>query len=398
MSRMNHASSALLVALIVTVGCVSRDEALEPSEPNDPTALARDNLHFDDLGLNQLQAIGSHNSYKEAIAPNLLDEYGPPGDARREALDYWHPSLTRQLDHGLRKLEIDVFHDPEGGLFAEPWGAGLDDVPHDPGGVLEEPGFKVLHVQDLDFRSNCLTLALCLEEVVSWSEAHPGHVPVVISLNTKDQAYDRPRWVTPRPFNGPALAALDQAIRSFVPAERLLEPADVRGDFATLEQAVLERGWPLLGEVRGRLLLVLDQGDPKRAAYLDAVAEPVMFPNAEPGTPWAAFRIINDPIGQREEIEAAVAAGYLVRTRADADTREARSGNTARREAAFASGAHYISTDYYLPEQTLTTGYTVKLPGAAHEGARAEGTAGPVARASRCNPVTAPTACTVPAP
>ena len=57
--------------------------------------------------------------------------------------------------------------------------------------------------------------------------------------------------------------------------------------------------------------------------------------DVEPGHPSAAVRILNDPIRQADAIREAVAAGYVVRTRADADTREARVGETKRREAAF---------------------------------------------------------------
>jgi hypothetical protein len=48
------------------------------------------------------------------------------------------------------------------------------------------------------------------------------------------------------------------------------------------------------------------------------------------------------------------------------------------REAAFASGAHFVSTDYETPDTLFGTGYVVDLPG--------EGTA-------RCNPVNAPPGC-----
>ena len=52
-----------------------------------------------------------------------------------------------------------------------------------------------------------------------------------------------------------------------------------------------------------------------------------------------------------------------MRTRADADTREARDGDYTRMQAAFESGAQYVSTDYYRPNQDFHTGYQVKLPG-----------------------------------
>ena len=58
---------------------------------------------------------------------------------------------------------------------------------------------------------------------------------------------------------------------------------------------------------------------------------------------------MNDPVEEQALIQERVKQGFLIRTRADADTREARAGNTARREAALASGAQYVSTDYSGP-------------------------------------------------
>jgi hypothetical protein len=57
---------------------------------------------------------------------------------------------------------------------------------------------------------------------------------------------------------------------------------------------------------------------------------------------------------------------------------EARSGNTGPRDAALASGAQFVSTDYPEPNPDFGTGYFVQIPG---------GTPG------RCNPVNAPPGC-----
>ena len=54
----------------------------------------------------------------------------------------------------------------------------------------------------------------------------------------------------------------------------------------------------------------------------------VIFTNSDPGRPDAAFIKLNDPIGRLTDDPVAVAAGYVVRTRADADTYEARANNT----------------------------------------------------------------------
>jgi hypothetical protein len=86
---------------------------------------------------------------------------------------------------------------------------------------------------------------------------------------------------------------------------------------------------------------------------------------------------LNDPIGQFEQIQAAVAAGYMVRTRADENTSEARTNSTERRDMAIASGAQFISTDYPEPNPAFST-YSVSIPGGDP---------------ARCNPVFAPPGC-----
>lgn len=85
----------------------------------------------------------------------------------------------------------------------------------------------------------------------------------------------------------------------------------------------------------------------------------------------AAYFTINSPIRDQERIRAAVKAGFMVRTRADANTMEARHNDTTRRAAAFSSGAQYVSTDYYVPRPEFSD-YTVSLPGESP---------------ARCNPV-----------
>jgi hypothetical protein len=86
---------------------------------------------------------------------------------------------------------------------------------------------------------------------------------------------------------------------------------------------------------------------------------------------------INDPIGDADAIAAALAAGHLVRTRSDSDGTEARAGDAGPRDAAIASGAHFVSTDFPVPHPD--TGYVVEMPGGTP---------------SRCNPVAAPPECT----
>jgi hypothetical protein len=104
----------------------------------------------------------------------------------------------------------------------------------------------------------------------------------------------------------------------------------------------------------------------------------VLFTNAVAGSADAAFVEQNDPREDPALIPGLVQTGYIVRTRADADTEQARSGDTADRDAALASGAQYVSTDYPIPDPLFGTGYFVAIPDGAP---------------GRCNPVNAPIGC-----
>ena len=72
---------------------------------------------------------------------------------------------------------------------------------------------------------------------------------------------------------------------------------------------------------------------------------------------------VDDPIVDADALADALAAGYLVRTRSDIPTVEAQSGDTTRRDAAFASGAQYVSTDFYVDRADFEAEYVVELPG-----------------------------------
>ena len=347
----------------------------------------------DHFRLNQIQVLGSHNSYKQAIDPSLMKLLRKEDPKRYEGLEYSHLPMNEQLDLGMRKLEIDVVHDPEGGLYAKPLGlrlveeAGLSAGPaYDPEGEMNKPGLKVLHVPDIDFRSHAYTFRDALRQVRVWSDAHPRHLPIVIMMNAKDSGINLEGAVQPLPFDAAALDAWDAEIREILPPEKLLTPDDVRGKFPTLEAAVLAHRWPTLGRSRGRFLFVLDETGVKLETYVEghpSLRGRVMFVNATEGRPEAAFRIVNDPVDSFHYIQKLVRAGYLVRTRADADTREARKRDYTPMQAAFDSGAQFVSTDYYRPNPDFGTGYEVKLPGG---------------RPGRWNPLLAPPVKDLPAP
>ncbi|MFD2571277.1 phosphatidylinositol-specific phospholipase C1-like protein [Spirosoma soli] len=323
---------------------------------------------IDAVKLNQIQVIGSHNSYKQAIEPALLTRLKRADSTTMRSIEYSHVSLSEQLNKGLQNLEIDIYADEKGGKYAHPkgldWATG--QKPYDVEGVMKQPGFKVFHIQDIDFRSNCPTFAGCLQELKQWSDAHPNHYPVFITMNAKDEVIKRPGFTVPEKFTTRTFDQLDSVILNALGRTKLITPDDVRGQNQTLEGAVRAGNWPTVKAAKGKFMFVLDETGEKRAAYIaghPSLKGRMLFANAEPGTPEAAFIILNNPITDAVKIQELVKKGYIVRTRADADTKEARANDKRTFDAACQSGAQIITTDYYAPSTFFKSDYVVSFDG-----------------------------------
>lgn len=320
---------------------------------------------------NDISVVGTHNSYKQAMPPATMVKLRALNPKMADALDYAHRSLAEQLDAGARQLEIDVNYDPMGGHYAK----GSNDP------KLLQPGFKVLHIPGIDNSSSCVLLTECLTQIRDWSAKHPDHVPIMLMFNAKDEQNAARGGIDALPFTEAAYDALDAEIRSVMTPAMLIVPDDVQGRYPTLRDAVLADHWPTLDKARGRFLFALDEPPAKVAVYRGArksLEGRVFFINTDENSPAAGYLTLNDPIADGARIKRDVAAGYLVRTRADANTKEARGNDTRPRDAALASGAQYISTDYLWPDPRFAGGYRVRLPGG---------------RVARCNPVRRPAGC-----
>jgi hypothetical protein len=315
--------------------------------------------------LNEMQVIGSHNSYHVEPPPDTLEFYLTV-DPTAINLAYTHAPLPEQFaNQGVRQIELDIFADPAGDLWS-------------PLGV---PGFKVQHIEQIDELATCETLVACLSLVKGWSDAHQLHMPIAILLESKDAA-DFPALPDPLPIGTPELDALDAEIRSVFPENRIITPDDVRGSQATLEEAVLSDGWPEIDDVRGKVMFLLDnKRDEYRAGGHPSLQGRVAFTPSVPGQEDAAFLKLNDPLDPMVDIPAAVAAGYMVRTRADEPVFHAQNNDTTMRDAALASGAQWVSTDYPVPGIAARwngSPYVAQIPGGTP---------------ARCNPVNAPPDC-----
>jgi hypothetical protein len=289
----------------------------------------------DVLRLDHLQVKGTHNSYHVAPPEHAIPDW-----------EYTHVPLDEQLEsQGVRAVELDVN-----------WNARCRR-------------YEVYHVGLLDEVTTCFLLSECLGVMRAWSDENPGHVPILVQIEVKD---------FPDETTAERLDALDAEIRAIWPDEMRISPDDVRGTHASVREGIVTDGWPTLAEVRGKALFFLNDGGDTRDAYTSdrtTLAGRVMFAEAGAGEPVESVLVLNSPDDPR--VATAVPAGFLVRTRADSGGVEARANDTTRRDAALASGAHIVSTDFPAPVEGLD--YWVEIPGGMP---------------ARCNPVSAPSECT----
>ena len=305
------------------------------------------------LRVNQLQALGSHNSYHKYPLP--------PIDGIQQ-LQYFEDPLDVQLQsQGVRQFELDLH------------------VNIAPAGT-----FSVVHIEGVDENTTCKAFVDCLRTIKTWSDAHPQHIPIGIQLELKNADIVLAN-LPYRPWVAADLDTLDATIRSVFGADSLLTPDDLRGRHATLPEAIAADGWPTIDGSRGKAIFVMDNSGTFRTWYRtghDALENRVIFTNADPGAADAAFIKRNNPTGDFNDIQSLIAQGYITRTRSDADTVEARANNTAPRDAAFASGSTWVSSDFVVPGRAFDifgTSYLVQVPGGTP---------------ARCNPINAPSWCT----
>ncbi|AXK41102.1 Ca2+-dependent phosphoinositide-specific phospholipase C [Erythrobacter aureus] len=344
------------------------------------------------MRFNQLQYIGTHNSYHIApdgalVALARITDYREsrdwPADRLFQALDYTHPPLTTQLELGMRQFELDVHYDPDGGKFAQPGALRAlqaskipSNIFYDRDGRMEAPGFKVFH-GGVDVMSTCLTLRDCLGELKAWSVTNPRHFPIVVQIEAKSgskpalaDAYTPPDQP---PFDLSTWTALEEEIVEVVGLDSIVTPVEVRAGHDTLTRAIRENGWPTLDTMAGRFVFLLlnkkDETNSYRSATPD-LTHRLFFPSLALEDRDAAWFRIPDP--GYPALADVVRKGQLATVQSDTHTVESRLNRTDRRDKAFASGAHFILTDNPIPDRRFSD-YQVRF------GSR---------RYVRCNPVT----------
>ena len=89
--------------------------------------------------INQIQVIGSHNSYHAGLVAGRARVSGEKKPDSLRGLDYAHPPLDEQFNGGIRQIELDVYADSKGGRYAHPAGPAAEAA----AGVTVDPDGRI---------------------------------------------------------------------------------------------------------------------------------------------------------------------------------------------------------------------------------------------------------------
>ena len=141
----------------------------------------------ENLHVNDLLSIGTHNSYKTAIPDAEMAQLRARSSRAAIVLDYshrpWRKSSTTVRAGWSSMSTTTAGRTLRRSAGPRSLGQGLDAAVT---AELAKPGFKVMHIPDVDFRSTCIRFVTCLQTIKAWSDAHPDHIPIAILINAKD--------------------------------------------------------------------------------------------------------------------------------------------------------------------------------------------------------------------
>jgi hypothetical protein len=112
-------------------------------------------------------------------------------------------------------------------------------------------------------------LDACLRNVNAWSDAHPGHEVITVYIDKKDA------WSAAESHRHPA--GMDSLL-TLIFGNKLYRPADLQAGFASPRAAAANGAWPMLEDLRDRILIGLTGSNTHLNQYVnDRSDEAVIF-------------------------------------------------------------------------------------------------------------------------
>jgi len=213
---MNKFTYTILLSILIFVACKKESTNARIQNAQKPIDAVLDTFR-----MNQLQCIGSHNSYRIKTDQDIFNFVNTflsflPNDLNPKDWDYTHMPIIDQLDLGLRNFELDIYNDPQGGRFYNRLGNILVGKNIASGvEALRQPGMKIVHIPDVDYNTHYFTFKDALKDIKNWSLQNPTHLPIIILLEDKETSVGNiiPIFTKALPFDEAAVNAVDQEIK-----------------------------------------------------------------------------------------------------------------------------------------------------------------------------------------
>lgn len=199
---------------------------------------------------NELQILGTHNSYKAKPQWNMYFLH----PVSYKNMTYYFDNITAQLNSGLRCFEFDLRDSKKDGIVC-------------------------YHTDYGDNTSNCYDLAMAMEELALWSANNPEHLPVCIYFEQRGYNFD---MLNKADFTKESHLKCEKIVKEKL-GDMIYTPSMMLGGkYDTLAQMAEDNGWPELGDMLGKIV-ILNSG----TSYFDndpALKTQVMFPFFSIGT------------------------------------------------------------------------------------------------------------------
>jgi len=303
-----------------------------PYEPVDEAHFVNFDRENSELKLNEISALATHNSYK--TMPTMYISYPLSVFFGQRVKNGWYEMspFTEQLNQGYRGLELDV--------------------------CCYDNKFLLMHDPFSDWNTHSPDFELALKEIKLWSDTNPGHIPIHIMLQIRNQfSFYTYKFQT---MTKERLVAMDALIEE-VFGDAVITPGQIKGSYATLNEAVKAQAWPKVKDSLGKVYFTILFDKPKiEKNYLDidptfATQQAFVFihPKDTPNS-YSSFILADSPF--EEGLADLIDQGYILRTRID----EQFDHSTERFQASIILGSTILSTDYPQGNQ-YEDGYVCKL-------------------------------------
>lgn len=280
-----------------------------------------------DIRLNQIQMLATHNSYKKIGVPlgKFFVGLGTNNFDEARALKYGYQTIHEQLSLGIRSMEFDL--------------------------RLRKTEFELNHVPLVDNSSVAPNFKLALEEIKLYSKYNENHFPIIIIIEIKDDwmILDHALQI----IEEDQLEALDELITNTL-GENLFQPKDMIVSGLSLKESIDLNGWPAINTLLGKTLIVLHPGN--FTTMYHQMDETLNTQNMFIGLyhhqierDYASFVVHNTPdVGLIKEM---IDMNLIVRTRIDSEL----NFDQIRMDDAISSGAQILTSDHTIGRKDIQT-------------------------------------------